>query len=227
MKYLIIISMCLSLNISSLAAESSEIINTDKVNQLLDVENFKKSDKEQELLNLYKERLNLLSYKERQLKVYENSLKGLKSEIDLIQVDLENKQNALNEKEIALLKKELQLKEKERDLNQLEEKLAQIDNVQLIRTNNKPSTPSVTLNSELKIDEVYSDKSNDKNLKLKAESIDTVLNVNAVKETPKRKYTYTPTKKDKVKKTLNTTSVVSGLGQMKKDILTDNSFKEK
>lgn len=219
--------MCLSLSISSLAAESSEIINIDKVNQLFDVENFKKSDKEQELLSLYKERLNLLSYKERQLKVYESSLKGLKSEIDLIQVDLENKQNALNEKEIALLKKELQLKEKERDLNQLEEKLAQIDNVQLIRTTNKLSSPSVVVKPELKIDEIYSDKNTDKNLKLKAESIDTVLNVKKVKEEPKRKYNYKAIKNDKVKKPVNTTSVVSGLGQMKKDILTDNTFKEK
>lgn len=141
MKYIItIISMCFSLNAG--AEEVNKIINSDKINQILEVENYNNTSQEQLALNLYKQRLNLLSYKERQLKVYENSLNGMKMQLELLQIDMENKQNQINEKEIVLLKKELSLKEKENDLKQLEEKLSQIDNIQLMRNTSKMSLPS-------------------------------------------------------------------------------------
>lgn len=147
MKYVItIITMCFSLNAG--AQQVNKIIDNDKINQVLEVDNSDNNNKEQLALNMYKQRLNLLSYKERQLKVYENSLNGMKMQLEILQTDMENKQNLLNEKEIVLLKKELQLKEKESDLKQLEEKLSQIDNIQLIRNNTKPSMPSVVVSDK-------------------------------------------------------------------------------
>lgn len=221
--------MGLSLCINSLAAENGEIINNEKINQMLEIDNFKKTDKEQEILNLYKERLNLLSYKERQLKVYENSLKGLKAEIDLMQSDIEVKQSSLNTKEIALLKKELQLKEKERDLAQLEEKLSQIDNVQLTRESVKPSNPSVTLKTDLRLDANYSNTEVNSNNKLdtnKTEVITVIPEKTSIKKENKKESKTTRTKAEKTK-IKNMPYITSGLGQMKKDILNEGQFKEK
>ena len=95
----LLVLILLSFNIDTFAAENTEIINNNKINEMLGIENFQKSEKEQELLNIYKERLNLLSFKERQLKVYENSLKSLKKEIDLMHSDLEKQQELLDNKE--------------------------------------------------------------------------------------------------------------------------------
>lgn len=239
MKHLIIISMFISLGMSCFAAESGEIINTEKVNQLLEVENFKKSDKDQETLNLYKERLDLLSYKERQLNMYENSLKSLKSEMDVMQANLDKKQTELNDKEISLFKKELELKEKERDLNQLEEKLAQIDNIQLMRESQKLSSPSVELNvSSLQLKEDLDlEKTDNKpiqkemtNTEVKNGSEDNhkVKNEKSIKkEKVKSNRKRVFRRHWKTKKPIGVLNIESGLGQMKKDILTNNTFKEK
>lgn len=210
MKYVI---LCLFLSFSltmSVLADESNIINGNKLNQILSVENNDKSLKEQDILMVYKERLNLLSIKERQLKLYEQSLVSLKEDVNILQSDLEIKQSKLNEKEIALLKKELQLKEKQRDLEQLEEKLAQIDTIQLQRENSKRSEPSIDIKTDLKIDTNY--------IPIKIEETK-VKEKNKVEKTTERRTTKKESKNPKIK---NVPYINSGLGEMKKEILSGN-----
>lgn len=234
MKNAILVGLlCVSLNVGAFAAENTEIVNSDKVNQILEIDTFKKSDKEQEILNIYKERLNLLSFKERQLKIYESSLKSMKKEIDIMHVDFESKQNEVNEKEIALLKKELQLKEKERDLKQLEEKLSQIDNIQLTRESVKISTPSVS-SINFKNDTYLASNINSKegkyaqlaqeNSVLPESSLPQVLPLKADKVETKREV---KSRRLRVEASNNKIqpNVNSGLGAMKKDILNSTTFK--
>lgn len=234
MKNAILVGLlCVSLNVGAFAAENAEIVNSDKVNQILEIDNFKKSDKEQEILNIYKERLNLLSFKERQLKIYESSLKSMKKEIDIMHIDFESKQNEVNEKEIALLKKELQLREKERDLKQLEEKLSQIDNIQLTRESVNVSTPSVSsikfkndtyLTSNLNAKEgKYAQLAQESSV-LPESSLPQVLPLKADKVESKREVKPRKLRVEasnvKIQPNVN-----SGLGAMKKDILNSTTFK--
>lgn len=234
MKNAILVGLlCVSLNVGAFAAENTEIVNSDKVNQILEIDTFKKSDKEQEILNIYKERLNLLSFKERQLKIYESSLKSMKKEIDIMHIDFESKQNEVNEKEIALLKKELQLREKERDLKQLEEKLSQIDNIQLTRESVNVSTPSVS-SIKFKNDTYLASNINSKEGKyaqltqessvLPESSLPQVLSLKADKVEAKREV---KSRRLRVEASNNKIqpNVNSGLGAMKKDILNSTTFK--
>lgn len=197
---MIIITMCFSL--SAGAQEVSKIINNDKINQILEIDNSENTNKEQLALNMYKQRLDLLSYKERQLKVYENSLIGMKMQLEFLQTDMENKQNQLNEREIVLLKKELMLKEKENDLKQLEEKLSQIDNIQMIRNNTKLSSPSLTISDN-----------NKQETKAEVESVIKIKKKVINYEKKPLVNNKLPTKNNVVLPNL------SGLGEMKKDML--------
>lgn len=210
---MLMVLLSLGINMDSLANNTVNIDSekNEQVIQLIEADNYKKSDKELEILNIYKERLSLLSYKEKQLKIYENSLKTIKAEIDLMHEAVGKQQSAVNEKEINLLKKEFQLKEKERDLSQLEEKLAQVDNMQLIREAAKLSNPTVNTTNSLQVEPSKTD------------------NNTLLLDKPIKEYKKQTRFKNKPRLAINKKASIpinSGLVEMKKDSIEEKKLKE-